>query len=81
MVKGAWSLDKRIPVAIIIMIAVQTITAVWWTAKRDSAITANTEKIEAVNVRVATLEKNGELLIRIDERLKYLSDKMDGRAN
>lgn len=52
---GAWHLDKRVPVALIFAIIIQTATAVWWVSgvshRVDSAISVNdqqNDRIQAV---------------------------------
>lgn len=52
---GAWHLDKRVPVALIFAIIIQTATAVWWVSgvshRVDSAIAVNDQqnnRIQAV---------------------------------
>ena len=63
-----WHLDKKVPLALVIMIAAQTIAAVWWAASLDTRvrtaelwITRN-DKLESRLTRIETI------LERIDRR-------------
>lgn len=58
-----WHLDKRIPLALIFAILVQTATGFWWASGIDSQVSRNTAQID----RMHTIEQT---LARIDERLK-----------
>lgn len=53
---GAWHLDKRVPVALIFAIIIQTATAVWWMSdlsnRVDTAATVNDQQ----NSRIQAVE-------------------------
>jgi hypothetical protein len=59
---GSWHLDKRVPVALIFTIAIQTGAIIWWAA--------------GINARVEHLERQfmvtapyGERIIRLEENV------------
>lgn len=67
-----WHLDKRIPIALIITLALQTAAGIWWasslservnTLERDSAKSApNVERIVRLETRIeAVVEGIGEI--------------------
>lgn len=60
--KEPWHLDKRVPVALILAILLQTGSALWWAA--------------TVNARVERLEKDAAQTIGTDSRLVRLETQM-----
>lgn len=44
---SSWHLDKRVPIALIVAIIVQSLTAIWWAATVNSMVATNT----AANIR------------------------------
>ncbi|MBA4211117.1 MAG: hypothetical protein KF895_13860 [Parvibaculum sp.] len=74
--EGAWSLDRRVPLAVILTIAMQTGAALLWAgaaAERLTALEARTERIGELVERTARLEEQTKAanasLARIEERL------------
>lgn len=63
-----WHLDKRVPVSIIVSIAIQTATAIWW-ARGQVAIDDDHER------RVVALEKSREG-DKLAERIAVLETKV-----
>lgn len=82
---GHWTLDKRIPLALILALVGQCVVAVWWARgfvseqqsqeKRLSALEQSKER-ERVGERLATLEtemRNATTVLqRIDDRTQQL---------
>jgi hypothetical protein len=62
-----WHLDKRVPIALIITMILQTMAVVWWAAKADN--------------RLDNLEKAGSLGSTQAERIVRLETKMDSVAD
>lgn len=60
-----WSVDKRIPLALVLAIAVQTGAAVWWAATISG-------RVDSVMMRVATIEKDGEAAGELKDRIVRL---------
>ena len=58
-----WSLDKRVPLALIIAILMQTAAALWWAA--------------SLNARVEQLERQAIVAAPNVERIVRLETKMD----
>ncbi len=72
----AWSLDRRVPLAVILTIAMQTGAALLWAgaaAERLTALETRTERIGELVERTARLEEQTKAanasLARIEERL------------
>lgn len=75
-----WTLDRRIPVALIMVLLAQGATAIWWASnqasrverlERDAIVAA--ARLQAVETRQGAVEAFGE---RIDERTSTLIDAM-----
>jgi hypothetical protein len=65
-----WSIDKRVPIATLGIVVVQTVAVVWWAA--------------SLNARVAFAEKsldllasNAERLVRIEMRQESVINRID----
>ncbi len=69
----AWHLDKKVPVAIIIALAIQFVGAIWWAAKMDARDNEQERRISSIEVwqdgTQSQLQKLNESLARMDERL------------
>ena len=76
-----WHLDKRVPVAIIVTIILNTGMGIWFAAKLDSRVTDNTAKIGALATKsdevYRTLNTLAVTMGRVDERLKSIKDTVD----
>jgi len=75
--EAAWVLDRRVPLAVILTIAMQTGAALLWAgaaAERLTALEARTERIGELVERTARLEEQTKAanasLARIEERLR-----------
>ena len=70
--KESWHLDKRVPIALISVLLIQTFGGIWWAATLTSTVEHNSENIkqfQTTYTRMGTIEQT---LARIDERLKGL---------
>ena len=72
----AWSIDRRVPVAVIVTILVQSAAALLWAGaanERLGALETRTERIGELVERTARLEEQAKsanaALARIEERL------------
>lgn len=79
-----WHLDKRVPVAMILAIVIQTGGAVWWAAQQSAATdtlkarvirleTQNEQRddqMRAISDRLARLEENAKNQLRTLERIR-----------
>lgn len=62
--KEPWHLDRRVPVALILAIFLQTAGAFWWASNIDS--------------RVAQLENQMESRAMVNERLARMEERVEG---
>ncbi|PLX33562.1 MAG: hypothetical protein C0605_16215, partial [Hyphomicrobiales bacterium] len=72
-----WHLDKRVPIAMITVIAVQTFGAIWWAATLTGTVTFNTARIERFEASYSRMAAMEQTLARIDERLKSLQSVLE----
>lgn len=64
---ASWHLDKRVPIALIVAIAVQTGGVVWW-----GATTA--ERLNALERNVAAASTQPERLAKVEGRLESVQE-------
>lgn len=62
-----WTLDKKIPLALILMLCIQSGTAIWWAAKTDTRITA----LEASKIEAAP---QADRLTRVEEKIGFITE-------
>lgn len=72
---GAWHLDRRVPIALIITIVLQATAIVWWGAKLSA-------RVEMLEHTIAQQNDDHERLVRvettvqsIDRRLARMEDR------
>lgn len=65
-----WHLDKRVPIAIIVSLAVQSAAIIWWAATMEARVTA----IEAAMLAGAD---TSERLTRIEVILERVERRLD----
>lgn len=86
----AWHLDKRVPIALIVTLVLQTAGMVWWAAQLSSSVANHDRRItglEASDIRRgAEAQRVAEVLARLDERmvaqteiLREIRARLDGR--
>ena len=87
--KDHWSIDKRLPIATLVVLMLQSLAVVWWAASLDNRVATLTIEMDDIKLhgspplreRLAAIEadrtsyKND--VGRIELRLKYLDEKMD----
>lgn len=81
-----WHLDKRVPVALIIVLLLQLIGAVWSFATLTSKVEKNTENIERAEIRLnerinRANEAQASRYSEIVESLRRIEDKLDNKAD
>ena len=62
-----WTIDKKIPLALILMLAVQSGTAIWWAARTDTRMAA----LEASNAAAAP---QADRLTRVEEKIGFVTE-------
>jgi hypothetical protein len=64
---NAWHLDKKVPIALILAILMQTGGMVWWAASAS-------ERINALERRAEMTAPQGDRLTRVETRLEAVQD-------
>jgi len=76
-----WHLDKRVPVALIIVIFIQTVSIVWWAATLSARVgyleDANTSR-QTYEARIITLEVTVRTAISTLDRIETTLNKRYG---
>lgn len=71
--KEAWHLDKKVPLALILTIAMQTLAAVWWAAGMAARVEQHERELRTLSQSDVHMQgearRIAELLSRLDERL------------
>jgi DNA repair ATPase RecN len=74
MEKQHWSIDKRLPLALILALLVQTAGMVWWAASLTGQVGESARRIESLEMeqrRTTEIREAGyERLTRIEEKLE-----------
>lgn len=60
-----WSLDKKVPLALIVAMVVQTLAAVWWAGSAA-------ERLAALERRVEATAPMSERLAKLEERVGFV---------
>ena len=68
-----WHLDKKVPLALILSLSVQTAAMIWWAATLSARVDDHDRRIERVEITGRTQadesRKASEALVRLDERM------------
>ena len=68
-----WHLDKKVPLALIMTMALQTLGVIWWAASLSTRVEHQERQIVALNASDAQAKQEarriGEWLSRVDERI------------
>ncbi len=68
-----WHLDKKVPLALIMTMALQTLGVIWWAASLSTRVEHQERQIVALNASDAQSKQEarriGEWLSRVDERI------------
>lgn len=68
-----WHLDKKVPLALIMAMALQTLGVIWWAASLSTRVDHQERQIIALNASDAQAKQEarriGEWLSRVDERI------------
>lgn len=68
--KEHWALDKRIPLALILAIGIQTAGAIWWAATINSRVGVLEERLDAMT-------DQRDRIIRVETILERIETKLD----
>lgn len=75
-----WHLDKRVPISLIVMIAVQSASAVWWASSVEAKMAEQQRGTDVMfnymNKQTENDKRTIEILARLDERVKQQSETL-----
>lgn len=75
-----WHLDKRVPIALVLAIMVQTGGAIWWAASMQGRVTATEQSLSRLDARTnvtrVSQQTQAVQLGRIEEQIDGLRDDM-----
>lgn len=63
----AWHIDKRVPVALILMILMQTFGAAWWASSTDTRVSTLERRMDATTL---TMAPQADRLTRVEVKLE-----------
>lgn len=77
---GGWHLDKRVPIAIILAIFVQTAGVVWWAARLEARVVtlekANTEIATDLASRAIVTGRQDQSIVRLETQFLNVADAL-----
>jgi TolA-binding protein len=69
-----WHLDKRVPLALIVAIALQTAGAIWWAASINGEVQSTRQRVDRLDVQVEAIRNASQAqavqLGRIEESVR-----------
>ena len=71
-----WTLDKRVPIAIIIALLVQGAGIAWWAATMEGRISEAQKAITRLDARDQEMRESRDRLIRLEERMISATDEL-----
>jgi hypothetical protein len=75
-----WHLDKRVPISLIIMIMVQSASAIWWASSVEAKIIEQQKASDIMTAYITKQTDNDkrtiEILARLDERVRQQSEML-----
>jgi hypothetical protein len=81
--KQHWTIDKRIPIALIVAIVANFVGVVFWVATLNSAVVNQGERITHLeadrSAAATTLQALQITVARIDERIAYIIDALHNK--
>ncbi len=72
-----WTVDRRVPVAIIGAIILQSLTAVWWAASLSSQVNSSQARIETLEHLATQAIQQSVTIARLEEKMNAVNDKLN----
>jgi len=72
-----WHLDKKVPLALLFAIVVQTASAFWWAGKVDAALGYTELRIQAVEAENKLVRTLSEKVIRIESHMDNVDKNIE----
>ena len=74
---GAWHLDRRVPLALVVMIALQTLAAIWWASQIDNRVSILEGAVVSLQPTDGRIIRNETKIELITTSLTRIEDKLD----
>lgn len=71
-----WRIDKRIPVALLLFIGIQTAGAFWWAATMSANMGALTQRVEVLEKNNALMTAQTAQLAAMDARMMSMQESI-----
>lgn len=71
-----WRLDKHIPVALLVALAMQTAAAVWWSATVNANLNAMEQRVSKLETNTALTMAQGNQLAAVDAKMSATQDSI-----
>ena len=92
LVDESWHLDKKVPVAIIVVLVGQFLLGLWFIAKLDSKVEEQSSRLAKTEAQISVIDREarefGNRIVRIEEKtssmltiLQRLERVLDGRRS
>ena len=73
-----WTLDRRVPVAIVVTILIQLIGFAWYAAKLDARVDEQAARISRAETQITSIEREARdvstRLVRVEEKVGSILD-------
>lgn len=82
--RQAWHLDKKVPIALFVMLFIQTGAVVWWAAEINSATRENAKALLAMSQRVSEVEgreRDGTKIVERVVRVETIVENVQRTVN
>ena len=83
--RDAWHLDKKVPIALMVTIFMQSATAVWWASSIESRVGSIAKSDDAQSLKIQTVENSVQTMAvgaaTLTAQLSALKDAMEEVKN
>ena len=83
--RSHWTLDRRIPLAVVLVLALQSAAIIYWAAGIEARVDQSEEALDRFRPRVDALERSqysgATSLARLEEQLKAYARQLDRIEN
>jgi hypothetical protein len=68
--EGQWHLDRKVPLAIIVTLLLQTGAFIWWAAKTDA-------RVDALEMNFTRISPQAERIVRLETKMDAVADSLN----
>lgn len=74
---NGWRIDKNIPVALLITIALQMAIALWWAGGLDRRVAANEDALKSLQVKIQATEVFRDDLVTVKNDICWIKNWLE----